>query len=91
MTKTNEEIVLEIEDNIKSLNRKRDKLIIELDSITKELSLKIDELYRHLDTMVAIKCPECQGKGYLEGKDKAKQFCRICGGPDRPYIWAEKY
>jgi NMD protein affecting ribosome stability and mRNA decay len=90
MTKI-EEIKESTEEEIRKLSRKRSELIIELDKVSKDINTSLEKLYALEPSMVAIKCPACQGKGYIESNDGNKQICSTCGGPDKPYIWAEKY
>jgi phage FluMu protein Com len=81
----------ELEDEIKSITRKRDKLLVEVNDIGKELGNLLEKYYALDENMVAIKCPRCKGMGYLQDNKGNKQLCDTCGGPDKPYIWMEKY
>lgn len=89
--KTIEEIRIELEDELKSLNYNKLKLIQEVQSIEQKQNDLLEKLYLMDPRFVRITCNNCKGTGYVEAKDGKKQFCPYCGGPDKPYIWAEAY
>jgi len=96
MTEKKLETLEEIQDEMKTLSRKRDLAIIEADKYQKslqELSVKFLEI--HPD-FIKIKCLTCGGKGYIAADDGKKKICMnpnfpllSCGG--KGYIMLEKY
>jgi len=93
--KTVEDVRNEIKDKINGLLRKRNSLVIEADTLNKELSILLEQQLALDESKIRIYClPHplgCNGVGYIEREDGKKQPCPICGGPDKPYIWATKY
>jgi len=70
-------------------------MIVDIDKISNEINTLMEQQLALDETHVRVYCLPpplgCNGKGYLETEDGKKQMCPICGGPDRPYIWARKY
>ena len=89
--KTIEEFKEELEDKIKSIVRKRNELLMELDKLQKEIAILLEQSFSLDESKIKIKCLNCSGVGYKLTDDGKKQMCPSCGGPDNPYIWAEKY
>lgn len=80
----------ELKDSIKEKTEERLKLISSVEELTTQITNLLEKYYVIDERMVAIKCPTCKGTGYMENKGN-KQLCPSCGGPDKPYIWVEKY
>jgi hypothetical protein len=86
----------EIEDQIKSIARKRDKTFLELNEYQKQLQMLADQFKEVSEDFVKVVCPTCEGVGYIEDKDKKKHVCDnqmipefSCRG--KQYIWMRKY
>jgi hypothetical protein len=84
--KTIEDYKVELVDKITSLVSKRNSLVLELENMQKQLKVLIEQQYSLDDTKVRITCPGCNGLGYMQGEDKKKTLCQICGGDY--YMWA---
>lgn len=93
MTKTIEDIRNELQDKLNTLVRKRDSSILEIQKTQKDIEDIIEKQYSMDASKIRIKCINCRGTGISPnvGQDGKKHFCEVCGGPDRPYLWAEKY
>jgi len=78
----------ELEDEIKSLARKRDEVVLKLNKLQEELIEKSEEYYALDPEMVKIICIGCAGTGYIKEGEK-KQLCRICGG--KQYNWVKRF
>jgi len=81
----------EIEDEIKSIGRKRDNAIIDVDSWQKKLEELMEMYYDIHPDYVKVNCIICGGKGYIQSEDK-KITCRndvipqlSCNG--KGYMW----
>ena len=79
----------DIEDEIKSLSRKRDLVIIEIDKHQKQLESLMEEYYSMSKDYVKIVCLGCSGIGYIEDEKKTKHRCPACKG--KQFIWAKLY
>ena len=89
--KSMEDYMNELQDKISTLVRERNNLILEMDKKTKELEKLVEQQFVLDENKIKIKCLGCKGLGYVPTEDGKKQFCPMCGGPDKPYLWADKY
>lgn len=92
MTKL-EDYKTKLEDDLNSLVRKRDTMILEIRDIQTKIETLIDQSYALDSSKIRIKCFNCKGTGIspTPSQDGKKRFCEMCGGPDKPYLWAEKF
>ena len=78
----------DIEDDIKSLNRKRNEMLIELNTLQEKLITLTESYYNMDDSMVKVVCINCNGVGYIKEGEK-KTICKLCNG--KQYNWLMKY
>jgi hypothetical protein len=92
MTKV-EDYRIKLEDEINSLMKKRDSLVLEMRDIQSKLETLIEQSYALDPTKIRIKCFNCKGTGISPrtSQDGKKQYCEVCGGPDKAYLWAERF
>jgi len=90
------ETLEEIQDEMKTLSRKRDLAIIEADKIQKELQALSQKFLESHPDFIKIRCLTCGGKGYVDSNDGKKKICMnpnfpmlSCNG--KGYIMLEKY
>lgn len=81
--------VEEIEDEIKSLSRKRDKHLIQANEIQEQLLKLAEEMYEINPKYVKVDCLICGGKGYIQTEENKKVKCNVC--EMKSYIWAKVY
>jgi hypothetical protein len=83
----------EIEDEINHLVRKRDSMILEIQKIQNELESLAEKSYSLDQSKIRIRCFNCKGTGIspTPSQDGKKRFCEMCVGPDKPYLWADRY
>lgn len=89
----------EIEDEINSLMRKRDRMIIDADKLQKEMENLTDRYLEFDSNHVKIKCLTCGGVGYIVDEIGGSNKKKVCSNPTLPflscrgrgYIWLEKY
>lgn len=67
------------------------EIVTQEEEITNKLKELEEEFFTLSDDWVRIKCPVCNGVGFKKSETGSKQKCDYCGGPDKPYIWAEAY
>ena len=89
--RTVEDYKTELDDKIKSLLRTRNEKVVELNNLNKEIEVLMEQQLALDESKIKVKCIVCSGRGYIESEDGRKVMCQVCGGPDKPYIWAEKY
>ena len=91
--RTVESFKLDLEDNLNSLIKKRDNLVLEVRKVQSDIENNLEKLFAIDTNKVRIVCSNCRGTGISPSlsQDGKKQFCEVCGGPDKPYLWAEKY
>jgi len=78
----------ELEDEIKSMARKRDEHILEANKIQEQMIYKVEQIYEMSEDMVKIKCITCGGIGYLKEGEKKKP-CNLCNM--KCYNWMPKF
>ena len=78
----------ELEDEIKSLARKRDEHFLEANKIQEQMIFKVEQLYAMDDNMVKISCINCGGLGYTKEGEK-KAACKLCNM--KRYNWMPKF
>jgi len=86
-----EEYKNKITDKINTLTRQRDKMIMDVRDTQKEIETLAESLYALDPNKQRIMCPQCKSTGIVLTQDNKKRFCEVCGGPDKPYLWADKY
>jgi len=79
----------DIEDEIKSVSRKRDLAIIKAQELQDSLIKLAEELYELRPDFVKVECIRCGGLGYLQDENKKKHICDICQGKE--YTWMKLY
>lgn len=79
----------EIEDEVKSLNRKRMQMVLELNDMEEQIKKLGEMYYEKSPEYIKITCLGCNGLGYIEGDDKKKVKCQLCNL--QKYIWAKKF
>ena len=93
--KTIEDIKNDLNDRLRTIVREREKLIISASDKDKEITELMEKLLVLDNTKIRVYCLPppmgCGGKGYYEDDKGNKRQCPVCGGPDKPYIWATKY
>lgn len=77
----------EINDELTTLIRQRDKLIIETNKVAMNVAKLLETKYELEPSMVRITCVQCGGRDYVEGKDGNKVKCPLCNGDK--YNWAK--
>ena len=81
-----EKTLPELEDDIKSLNRKRMKIIVEAGELDKEIGEVSEKFYALNPDYVKVTCPNCLGQGYLKPEDSDKPIkCQVCNL--KCYLW----
>jgi hypothetical protein len=80
-----------IEERIESLTKNRDKMIMDIRDTQKELETLAESLYALDTNKIRIMCPQCRSTGIVTAQDGKKHYCEVCGGPDKPYLWADKF
>jgi hypothetical protein len=78
----------EIEDEIKSLARKRDEHLVEANKIQEQMMIKVETMYSMDPSMVKITCINCGGLGYSKEGEK-KQVCKLCNM--KRYNWMPRF
>ncbi len=78
----------DLEDEIKSMARKRDEHILEANKIQEEMINKVEQLYAMDENMVKIACINCGGLGYSKEGEK-KIACKLCNM--KRYNWMPKF
>jgi len=81
--------VEDIEDEIKSVSRKRDITIVEAQKYQDQLVALAEQLYEIDPQYIKVECFRCGGVGYLKGEDDKKHICELCGGKE--YTWMKIY
>jgi len=77
-----------VQGKLKDLVDKHNHLVKEVQSVEQEMVSYQELLLQMDDKFVKIKCPQCDGLGYIQ-EDKGKVICRMCGG--KCYVWMEKF
>jgi hypothetical protein len=80
-----------IEEKLEDLIKRREKLVLDLRETQREVENFTDMLYAMDLSKQRIVCPTCRSTGIITTQDGKKHYCDVCGGPDRPYLWADKY
>lgn len=78
----------EIEDEIKSLTRKRDEHLAKANEIQEQVINKVEILYSLDKDMIRINCINCNSLGYTKEGEK-KTLCRLCNG--KRYNWMKVF
>ena len=78
----------DIEDELKSIGRKRNELILQLNDIQEKIASLTEQYYEMDPSMVKVVCINCQGTGYIKEGEK-KQICKLCNG--KHYNWFLKF
>ena len=79
----------EIDDELNSLMRKRDKNIVEINKIQEDLLKLLNKKYELDPQMVRVNCIQCNGLGRVKGEDGKQVICPLCGGDG--FNWAHLY
>ena len=79
----------EIEDEIKSLSRKRDVAMLDANKHQEKLLTLLEELYELRPNYVKVDCFRCGAVGYLQGDDGKKHICDLCAGKE--FTWMKLY
>jgi len=79
----------EIEDDVKSLQRKIQQGIVDLDNLQKELEKKSEIYYEINPDYIKATCFSCYATGYYKAEDGSKKVCPICKG--NQWYWVKKW
>jgi len=79
----------ELQDQLKSLIRKRDKQLIDINKSQEEINNLLDQIYEKDPMRVRVRCIQCNGLGYIKDNNDKKKICNICGG--KKYNWMNLY
>ena len=80
----------DVEDEIRSISRKRDLLIADANKEQGELLKRLEEYNILHPDFVQIICTRCGGNGYIpKEENKGKVVCDFCNG--KCYLWMKKF
>ena len=93
MIMAKKETINTLEDEIKSLTRKKMQLILDADKLDKEILKTTEKYYELSPNHVQVECFQCsqsQYKGYVEDPNTGKNVkCPLCGS--NAYLWMKLF